>query len=101
MENTLAEKAYSLGQNRQSIPGYLPDPVTCHSLSSQSLYMNTLPRTTNVGIPIAVSTPVPQMGPTLHRPIPTPQVCDILDPLATEQARAKYLERQMRHMKSV
>ena len=50
---------------------------------------------------IAVSTPVPQMGPTLHRPIPTPLVHDILDPLATEQARAKYLERQMRHMKSV
>ena len=101
LENTLAEKAYALGQNRQSIPGYLPDPVICHSLSSQPLYMNTLPRTTNVGIPIAVSTHVPQMGPTLHRPIPTPRVHDILDPLATEQARAKYLERQMRHMKSV
>ena len=101
LENILAENAYTLAQNRQSIPGYLPDPVTCHSLSSQPLYMNTLPRTTNVGIPIAVSTPVPQMGPTLHRPIPTPRVCDILDPLATEQARAKYLERQMRHMKSV
>ena len=54
-----------------------------------------------MGIPIAVSTPVPQMGPTLHRLIPTPRVHDILDPLATEQARAKYLERQMRHMKSV
>ena len=73
LENTLAENAYALAQNRQSITGYLPDPVTCHSLSSQPLYMNTLPRTTNVGIPIAVSTPVPQMGPTLHRPIPTPQ----------------------------
>ena len=101
LENTLAEQAYALAQNRQSITGYLPDPVTCHSLSSQPLYMNRLPRTTNVGIPIAVSTPVPQMGLTLHRPIPTPRVRDILDPLATEQARAKYLERQMRHMKSV
>ena len=101
LENTLAENAYALEQNRQSITGYLPDPVTCHSFSSQPLYMNTLPRTTTVGIPIAVSSPVPQMGLTLHRPIPTPRVCDILDPLATEQARAKYLERQMRHMKSV
>ena len=101
LENTLAENAYALAQNRQRVTGYLPDPVTCHSLSSQPLYMNTLPRTTNVGIPIAVSTPVPQMGPTHHRPIPTPRVHDILDPLATEQARAKYLERQMRHMKSV
>ena len=100
-ENELAENAYALAQNRQILTGYLPAPVTCHSLSSQPLYMNTLPRTTNVGIPIAVSTPVPQMDPTLHRPIPTPQVSDILDPLATEQARAKYLERQMRHMKSV
>ena len=101
LENTLAEQAYALAQNRQSITGYLPDPVTCHSLSSQPLYMNTLPRTTSMGIPIAESTPVPQIGPMLHRPIPTPRVRDILDPLATEQARAKYLEKQMRHMKSV
>ena len=64
LENTLAEKACALGHNRQTIPGYLPDPVICHSLSSQPLYMTTLPRTTNVSIPIAVSTPVPQMGPT-------------------------------------
>ena len=101
LENTLAEKAYALGQNRQSIPGYLPDPVTCHSLFSQPFYMNTVPRTTTVGIPIAESTPVPQIGPILHRPIPTPRVHDILEPLANEQARAKYLERQMRHMESV
>ena len=33
LENTLAENAYAIGQNRQSITGYLPDPVTCHSLS--------------------------------------------------------------------
>ena len=101
LENTLAENAYAIGQNRQSMTGYLPDPVTCHSLSSQPFYMNTVPRTTNVGIPIAESTPVPQIGPTLHRPIPTPRVCDIFEPLANEQARAKYLERQIRHMKSV
>ena len=101
LENTLAEKAYALGQNRQSIPSYLPDPVTCHSLSSQPFYMNTVPRTTTVGIPIAESTPVPQIGPILHRPIPTPRVRDILEPSANEQTRAKYLERQMRHMESV
>ena len=101
LENTLAEKAYAFGQNRQSVTGYLPNPVTCHSLSSQPFYMNTVPRTTNVGIPIAESTPVPQMGPTLIRPIPTPRVRDILEPSANEQARAKYLERQLRHMKSM
>ena len=72
LENTLAEKAYAIGQSRQNITGYLPDPVTCYSLSSQPFYVNTVPRTTNVGIPIAEFTPVPQIGPTLHRPIPTP-----------------------------
>ena len=101
LENTLAENAYAFEQNRQSMTGYLPDPATCHSLSSQPSYMNTVPRTTNVGIPVAVSTPVPQIGPTLHRPIPTPRAHDILEPSVNEQARAKYLERQMRHMKSV
>ena len=57
-------------------------------LSSQPSYMNTGPQTTTVGIPIAESTPVPQIGPTLYRPTPTPRVCDILEPLANEQARA-------------
>ena len=101
LENTLAENAYALEQNRQRLTGYMPDPVTCHSLSSQALYVNTMPRTTNVGIPIAESTPVPQMGPMLHRPIPATQVHDICEPVASEQARARYLEEQRRHMKSV
>ena len=43
LENMLAENAYALGQNRQSMNGYLPDPVTCRSLSSQPSYMNTVP----------------------------------------------------------
>ena len=68
---------------------------------SQPFYMNTLPRTTGIGVPMAESTPVPQIGPTLFRPIPTPQAHDILEPLASEQARAKYIDKQMRHMKSV
>ena len=34
LENTLAENAYALGQNGQSMTGYLPDPVTCGSFSS-------------------------------------------------------------------
>ena len=101
LENTLAENAYALEQNRQRLTGYMPDPVTCHSLPSQPFYMNTVPRTTKMGIPIAESTPVPQIGPTLHKPTPTPRVCDILEPVASEQARARYLEEQMRHMKSV
>ena len=101
LENSLAENACAIGQSRQSMTGYLQDTDSYKSITSQPFYMNTLPRTTNMGIPIAESTPVPQIGPTLFRPIPTPRVCDILEPSANEQARAKYLERQMRHMKSV
>ena len=63
--------------------------------------MNTMPRTTNVGIPIAESTPVPQVGPTLHRPTLTPRVHDILEPIASEQARVRYLEEQMKHIKGI
>ena len=72
LENTLAEKAYALEQNRQRLTGYMPDPVTYPTLSTKPFYMNTMPGTTNVGIPIAESTPVPQIGPMLHRPMPAP-----------------------------
>ena len=63
--------------------------------------MNTLPGTSSMGTPMAESTPVPQIGPTLSGPIPTPCMHDILEPSANEQARADYLERQMRNMSSV
>ena len=93
LENTLAEQAYALDQKRQSVIG--------HSLSSHPSYMNTVPRTTSMGIPIAESTPIPQVGPVLHRPTPTSQVHDILEPIASEQARARYLEEWMRHIKGI
>ena len=80
---------------------YLQDTDSYRSITSQPLFMNTLPRTTGMGVPIAESTPVPQVGPTLFRPIPAPRAHDILEPLASEQARAKYIDKQMRHMKSV
>ena len=70
-------------------------------LTSQPLYIITLPRSIDTGIPMAESTPMPREGPTLFRPIPTPQVHDNLEPSGNEQARAQYLERQMRHKKSV
>ena len=101
LENSLAESACAVGQTKQSMTGYQQDPDTYKSITSQPFYMNTLPRTTSIGVPVAESTPVPQVGPTLFRPIPTPQVCDMLEPLANEQDRAKYLDREMRHMKSV
>ena len=71
------------------------------SVNTQSHYLNTLPGTTSMGIPMAESTPAPQIGPTLFRPIPAPHVHDILEPSANEQARADYLERQIRNMNSV
>ena len=63
--------------------------------------MNTLPGTTSMGTPMAESTSIPQIGPTLFRLISTPCIHDILEPSANEQARADYLERQMRNMSSV
>ena len=51
---------------------YLQDTDSYRSITSQPLYMNTLPRTTGIGVPMAESTPVPQVGPTLFRPIPMP-----------------------------
>ena len=71
------------------------------SINTQPLYMNTLPGTTSMGTPMAESTPIPQIGPTLFRPIPTPHVHDIFEPSANEQARTDYLERQMRNMSSL
>ena len=79
----------------------LPTSLGSESITTQPLYMKTLPGTNGMGIPMAESTPVPQVGPTLFRPIPTPRVHDILEPSANEQARADYLERQMRNMSSV
>ena len=61
----------------------------------QPVYVNTLPGTTSIGIPIAKSTPVTQTGLIPSMSIPTPHVQDILEPSLNEQARAANLERQM------
>ena len=50
------------------------------SIDAQLIYVNTLPGTTSMGMPMAESTPVPQTGPIPFRPIPTPYVQDILEP---------------------
>ena len=101
LENSLAENAYAIRQSGQGMTGYLQDPDSYKFTTAQPLYMNTLHKATCIGVPMAESTPVPQVSPTLFRPIPTPQICDILEPLTNELARAKYLDTQMRHMKSV
>ena len=102
LENTLAENAYALGQCRQRLTGYVPGSVARHSLSSQPFYMNTVPRTNSVGVPLTEYTPVPQMGSMLYASTPTSHVQDILPPLAPEQDRVvEYVEEQRRYMKSV
>ena len=97
------EGGYKLINERAMLqPQYsLPTSLGSESVTTQPYYMNTLPGTTSMGIPVAESTPIPQVGPTLFRPIPTPRVHDILEPSANEQARADYLEKQMRNMSSV
>ena len=102
LENTLAEEAYALEQNRQRVTGYVPGSVARHSLSSQPFYMNTVTGTTSMGIPLAEYTPVPQMRSMLYASTPTSHVRDILPPLAPEQDRVvEYVEEQRRYMKSV
>ena len=63
LENSLAENACAIEQCRQSMTGYLQDTDSYKSITSQPFYMNTLPRTTNMGIPIVESIPILQIGP--------------------------------------
>ena len=62
-------------------------------------YENTLPGITNVPTPIAKSTPVTQAS---HVPVTrTSTVKDIVQPISSEEARARYLDRQMKDMNIV
>ena len=67
----------------------------------QPTYANTLPGTTSMVTPLAKSTPITQVlqMPTISAVLP--HVGDILEPASNEQARATYLERQMKDMGSV
>ena len=57
-------------------------------------YENTLPGITNVPTPIAKSTPVTQVS---HVPVTRMSTeKDIVQPISSEEARAKYLDRQMK-----
>ena len=74
-----------IGERAMLQPPYsFPTSLGSESITSYPFYMNTLPGTTSMGIPVAESTPVPQVGPTLFTPIPTPRVHDILEPSANE-----------------
>ena len=62
-------------------------------------YENTLPGITNVPTPIIKSTPVTQAS---HVPVTrTSTVKDIVQPISSEEARARYLDRQMKDMNIV
>ena len=74
LENSFADSACAIDQPKQGMIGCLPDTDSYQTIPSQPLYMNTLPRMMGISVPIAESTPVPQVGPTLFRPIPTPRV---------------------------
>ena len=62
-------------------------------------YENTLPGINNVPTPIAKSTPVTQASHVPITRISTEK--DIVQPISSEEARARYLERQMKNMGSV
>ena len=62
-------------------------------------YENTLPGITGVPTPIAESTPVTQ---PYHIPITRTGIeSDIVQPISSEEARARYLEKQMKGIESV
>ena len=65
---------------------------------AQPMNMSTLLGTTQMVTPLAESTPVTQSSQILMIPDRMPPVRDILEPTSNEEARADYLERQMRQM---
>ena len=67
----------------------------------QPTYVNILPGTTSMVIPITKSTPMTQALQMPTIPIILPHVRDILEPFSNKQVRAAYLEGQMRDMSSV
>ena len=74
-------------------------PHTSTETEYTQAYENTLPGITNIPTPIAKSTPVTQ---ALHIPITrTGTQRDIMQPVSSEEARAIYLENQMKGMSDV
>ena len=62
-----------IGERAMLQPPYsFPTSLGSKSITSQPFNMKTLPGTTSMGIPMTESTPVPMVGPTLFRPIPSP-----------------------------
>ena len=68
---------------------------------AQPMHMSTLPGMTQVVASLAESTPMSQSLQMLAIPDRIPPVRDILELASNEQARANYLDKQMRQMGSV
>ena len=67
----------------------------------QPTYANTVPGTTSMVTSLDKSTPITQSSQMPTISLALPHVRDILEPALNEQARAAYLERQMKEMDSV
>ena len=68
---------------------------------AQPMHMSTLPGTTQMVTPLAEYTPMTQSSQMPTIPDRITPVGDILEPTSNEQARANYLEKQMRQMSSI
>ena len=68
---------------------------------AQPMHMNTLLGKTQIVTPLAESIPMTQSLQMPTIPDRIPPVGDILEPTSNEQARADYLEKQMRQMSSI
>ena len=80
------------------LPQYQQTPV---ENEQRPIYANTLPGTTDIGTPLAKSTPVTQASQTpvlTNAPLPER---DMVEPVSNERARTAYLEWQIQVMSSV
>ena len=67
----------------------------------QPMHMSTLLEMIQMVTPLAESTPMTQSSQMPMIPDRVPPIGDILEPTTNEQARAGYLEKQMRQMSSI
>ena len=67
----------------------------------QPMHVSTLPGMTQMVTPLSQSTPMTQPSQMPMIPDRMPPVGDILEPTSNEQARADYLEKQMRQMSNI
>ena len=82
-------------------PQFRPTSLEDEYTIMQPTCANTLPGTTSMDTPLAKSTPITQTLRIPTIPAVLPHVGDILEPASNEQARAAYLDRQMKDMDSV